>query len=88
MKMDIIGSIAPHFREESQTWVAVREWLLAALIDARKRNDNTNLSADETAAIRGEIRLIKRALTMPEIMNKAAKPRPQKTHHDTLGLEY
>jgi len=54
----------------SATWHLLRKWAEAQLELARKKNDAVQLSEIETAALRGEIRFIKRFLDLP---NEAAR---------------
>jgi hypothetical protein len=54
----------------SATWHLLRKWAEAQLELARKKNDAVQLSDIETAALRGEIRFIKRFLDLP---NEAAR---------------
>lgn len=54
----------------SATWHLLRKWAEAQLESARKKNDAVQLSEIETAALRGEIRFIKRFLDLP---NEAAR---------------
>lgn len=49
----------------SATWHLLRKWAEAQLELARKKNDAVQLSEIETAALRGEIRFIKRFLDLP-----------------------
>jgi hypothetical protein len=70
--MEELRSKAAFFSEDA-TWQAVEAWLRHSLSEARKRNDFL-LAPDQTAAIRGEIAFIKRALKMPEQMKRAISP--------------
>ena len=54
----------------SGTWHQIRKWAEAELIKARAKNDAVALSDIETAVIRGEIRMLKRFLDLP---NEAAR---------------
>jgi hypothetical protein len=49
----------------SETWHRLRKWAESELKKARERNDAVALSETETAALRGEIRFIKRFLDLP-----------------------
>ena len=49
----------------SATGHLLRKWAEAQLELARKKNDAVQLSEIETAALRGEIRFIKRFLDLP-----------------------
>lgn len=55
---------------QSATWHQLRKWAEEQLKRAREKNDSTKLSPDETAALRGEIRFMKRFLDLP---NAAAR---------------
>ena len=50
---------------QSATWHQLRKWAEDQLKRAREKNDAIALSADETAALRGEIRILKRFLDLP-----------------------
>jgi hypothetical protein len=47
-------------------WPKVERWVTEELDKVRKKNDAIGLTADETAAYRGEIRLLKRILDLPK----------------------
>ena len=49
----------------SATWHQLRKWAEEQLRRAREKNDAVGLSDIETAALRGEIRLLKRFLDLP-----------------------
>ncbi len=49
-----------------EEWLKVERWAAEELDKARKKNDAIGLTADETAAYRGEIRLLKRILDLPK----------------------
>lgn len=51
---------------QSATWHQLRKWAEDQLKRAREKNDALKLTTDETAAIRGEIRLLKRFLDLPK----------------------
>jgi hypothetical protein len=53
-----------------QEWEKVRNWVVQELDKVRAKNDAIGLAPDETAAYRGEIRLLKRILDLP---NKATR---------------
>jgi hypothetical protein len=46
-------------------WAKVEKWALKELESVRVKNDSCGLSEEETAAYRGEIRLLKRILDLP-----------------------
>lgn len=54
----------------SATWHQLRKWAEQELEKARTKNDAVGLSDIETAALRGEIRVLKRFLALP---NEAAR---------------
>lgn len=47
-------------------WYRVREWAEQEVAKARVKNDALGLSVEETAALRGEIRALKRLIGLPE----------------------
>ena len=49
----------------AQAWHQVRHWAEFQLAKAKDKNDAVGLSEIETAALRGEIRLLKRLLDLP-----------------------
>jgi hypothetical protein len=55
---------------QSPDWLAAAAWLTEQLAAVRESNDNPNWSHEQTAALRGELRFIKRMLALPE---KAAR---------------
>lgn len=55
---------------QSATWHQLRKWAEDQLRRAREKNDSVKLATDETAALRGEIRLLKKFLDLP---NAAAR---------------
>lgn len=46
-------------------WHSLRKWCEAELTKARIRNDTATLSDIETASLRGEIKMLKRILDLP-----------------------
>ena len=48
------------------TWAYVHKWANDELSRLRVRNDSAELTHDETNALRGEIRALKRLLALPE----------------------
>lgn len=50
----------------SPTWHTLRKWAEARLASARVKNDAVGLSDIETAALRGEIRMLKGFLDLPK----------------------
>jgi hypothetical protein len=55
---------------QSATWHQLRKWAEGQLTRAREKNDALKLTPDETAALRGEIRMLKKFLDLP---NAAAR---------------
>jgi hypothetical protein len=49
----------------SDTWHRLRKWAEAELVKARNKNDAVSLSETDTATLRGEIRVLKRFLDLP-----------------------
>jgi hypothetical protein len=49
----------------SPTWHQLRKWAEKELERARVKNDAVGLSENETAALRGEIKMLKRFLDLP-----------------------
>ena len=50
---------------QSPTWHHLRKWTEAQIQKAREKNDAVGLSDTDTAALRGEIRALKRILDLP-----------------------
>ncbi len=55
------GSLDPR----SPTWVYVRTWATEALQKAREKNDSINNDLTKTSAIRGEIKILKELINLP-----------------------
>lgn len=49
----------------SPTWKYVRMWVKDQIKDLRERNDSVTLSEVQTAALRGEIRILKALIALP-----------------------
>jgi len=49
----------------SSTWHGLRKWAETQMTTARVKNDAVGLSDIETAALRGEIRMLKKFLDLP-----------------------
>ena len=60
----------------SDTWHRPRKWAEHQLEQARKKNDAVGLSDIETAALRGEIRMLKRFLDLPNEATRDVVARP------------
>ncbi len=54
------------FNEQSGTWKFIKAWAEVELEAARKRNDSILLTAEKTAALRGEIKAWKTLANLPE----------------------
>jgi hypothetical protein len=50
----------------SGTWHQLRKWAEEELTKARQKNDAVSLSETDTAALRGEIRMLKKFLGLPQ----------------------
>jgi hypothetical protein len=50
----------------SAAWLHVAQWAASEVERLRQRNDATDLTAEQTATLRGEIRFAKRLLGLPE----------------------
>lgn len=51
--------------QRSSTWLFVNAWAHEALKKAREKNDSINRDANQTAALRGEIRILKELINLP-----------------------
>lgn len=60
----------------SDTWHRLRKWAEAELERARLKNDAVNLSDIETAALRGEIRTLKKFLDLPNAATRGVVVEP------------
>ena len=58
-------------------WKKLEAWANAELVSARRRNDAIGLSDAETSAIRGEIRLLKRILDLPNAAARNVEAQPE-----------
>jgi hypothetical protein len=54
----------------------LRKWAEAQLEQARTKNDAVALSDNETAALRGEIRMLKRFLDLPNAATRGVVVEP------------
>ena len=57
-------------------WHQLRRWAEAELVKARLKND-ADLSDNQTAALRGEIRLLKRILDLPNQATRGVAAEPE-----------
>ena len=60
----------------TDTWHKLRKWAEAELERARVRNDAVGLSELDTAALRGEIRMLKRFLDLPQAATRGVVVEP------------
>ena len=60
----------------SSTWHSLRKWAESELDRARGRNDAVGLSETETAALSGEIRMLKRYLDLPTAATRGVVVEP------------
>lgn len=49
----------------SQTWIFVSVWANEALKKAREKNDSVNCDLTKTAVLRGEIKILKELINLP-----------------------
>jgi hypothetical protein len=61
----------------TQTWKQIEVWARDQLDRTRNKNDAVELTADATAALRGEIRVLKRLLALPEMTTRVVTVAPQ-----------
>ena len=54
----------------SSQWHTLRKWTEEQLKKAREKNDAVSMSEIDTAALRGEIRVLKRILDLPESVTR------------------
>ena len=60
----------------SATWSQLKRWAEAELTKAREKNDAVGLSDIETASLRGEIRMIKKFLDLPNAATRGVVAEP------------
>jgi hypothetical protein len=60
----------------SATWHLLRKWAEEELRRAREKNDAVSLSDTETAALRGEIRVLKKFLDLPNAATRGVVVEP------------
>jgi hypothetical protein len=60
----------------SPTWHQLRKWAESELVRARVKNDVVGLSENETAALRGEIKMLKRFLDLPNQATRGVVAEP------------
>lgn len=62
----------------TSTWDRLLLWAEGELADLRVKNDSSKLDPEATAAVRGEIRFVKKLIGLPEfVSDKAARDRPE-----------
>ena len=54
-------------------WAHVQQWASDEIVKLRLRNDSTELTHEQTVALRGEIRALKRLLALPEEVARKAE---------------
>jgi hypothetical protein len=57
-------------------WAKVEAWANKELDSVRVKNDSVGLSPEETAAYRGEIRLLKRIIDLPNRVTREVEAPP------------
>ena len=60
---------------QSPSWHQIRKWVEAELVKTRAKNDAL-LPEDQTSALRGEIRLLKRILDLPQQATRGVAVEP------------
>jgi hypothetical protein len=60
----------------SSTWHQLRRWAETELERARVKNDAVGLSENETASLRGEIKMLKRFLDLPNQATRGVVAEP------------
>lgn len=60
----------------SATWHQLRKWAEEQLRRAREKNDAVGLPEVETAALRGEIRMLKKFLDLPNAATRGVVAEP------------
>ena len=60
----------------SATWHTLRKWAEHQLTLARNKNDAIGLTEAETAALRGEIRMLKKFLDLPNAATRGVVVEP------------
>jgi hypothetical protein len=59
--------------KESPTWIYVRNWAVSQLEEARASNDSLGKGEVQTAALRGEIKCLRKLLTLPDVSTKPTR---------------
>lgn len=60
----------------SSAWHQIRKWAEQELAAARQKNDATGLTDRDTQVLRGEIRLLKRFLDLPNSATRVVVAEP------------
>lgn len=60
----------------SDTWKFVSAWAEKALQDVRESNDSTKKSEAQTMVLRGQIKMLKELLALPNPPRERARPPP------------
>lgn len=61
----------------SPTWHSMRKWAEEQLRVCREKNDAPGLNENDTALVRGEIRLLKRILDLPNAASRITAEEPE-----------
>jgi hypothetical protein len=91
--MPIVATNEPEniLDQSSGTWKFIKQWAEEELELARKRNDAISVSAEKTAAIRGEIKTLKRLANLPGTIlsrdNRLNQSKPPKAGRDDYDDE-
>lgn len=65
------------FEEDSANWHFIQHWLHTELARLHKANEAVSNTESETAAIRGQIRLVKKLLALPKDLQRRRDARAQ-----------
>lgn len=60
----------------SPTWHQLRKWAEAELEKARRRNEALELTSEQTAALRGEIKTLRKFLDLPNAATRGVVAEP------------
>jgi len=86
-RIDAVNDAEHVLDEQSGTWQFVKAWAIAELDAARKRNDALTVTPERTAAIRGEIRTLKRLANLPGHITSRDNRLKKSTPPDQAGEE-
>jgi hypothetical protein len=84
-RIDCISVIEGVLDVQSGTWKFIHAWAASELDAARKRNDSLSVSPERTAAIRGEIRTLKRLANLPDHISSRDNRLKKSTPPDEAG---